>query len=441
MSLNPIKSYKTSKEADEIIESSESKLRRAKRRLEGAQEQSKKLVDLVIDTKSECVETLFPFALDTLSKCQRVNNIDTPIAQDVYLNFSKVEAPRLRKEAFEFKEIVTTGVKGTTAGAALALGSMSAVSSFGAASTGTAIATLSGAAARNATMAWFGGGSLSAGGAGMAGGALTLSGIALAPILIVGAFKYGKHAEKKMTSAIQYRNKVREAVTSIDAVVEVASQLNNHIQLYHETLSGLALILNDRVALLDSKLQINAQDDEINNYKLQVILLVKAIKKVMSINVIDDEQKPTRESQEVINHASMINSSDIERISSSNFQSSSRNPDFNNESLSFFWEEKRTITLPNFPTIKFSETWSLFNKDEKDTILGSIFITPLFFWLSSFLINNDYLLLGVFSEFIGFACIILGLHTLTKERFETIFGAGSLAAIGYAIYKYFWVLQ
>jgi hypothetical protein len=37
------------------------------------------------------------------------------------------------------------------------------------ASTGTAIGTLSGAAATNATLAWLGGGALSAGGFGMAG--------------------------------------------------------------------------------------------------------------------------------------------------------------------------------------------------------------------------------------------------------------------------------
>ena len=41
---------------------------------------------------------------------------------------------------------------------------------FGTASTGTAISTLSGAAATNAALAWLGGGALSAGGLGIAGG-------------------------------------------------------------------------------------------------------------------------------------------------------------------------------------------------------------------------------------------------------------------------------
>ena len=41
---------------------------------------------------------------------------------------------------------------------------------FGVASTGTAISTLSGAAATNAALAWLGGGALAAGGGGMAAG-------------------------------------------------------------------------------------------------------------------------------------------------------------------------------------------------------------------------------------------------------------------------------
>ena len=48
------------------------------------------------------------------------------------------------------------------------------VASLGTASTGTAISTLSGAAATKATLAWLGGGAIAAGGLGIAGGAVVL---------------------------------------------------------------------------------------------------------------------------------------------------------------------------------------------------------------------------------------------------------------------------
>lgn len=66
---------------------------------------------------------------------------------------------------------IAAGVAGGAAVAAAApTAALWVATTFGTASTGTAISTLSGAAATNAALAWLGGGALSAGGAGMAGG-------------------------------------------------------------------------------------------------------------------------------------------------------------------------------------------------------------------------------------------------------------------------------
>ena len=59
------------------------------------------------------------------------------------------------------------GVAVVTMGPTVAMG---VATTFGVASTGTAISTLSGAAATNAALAWLGGGALAAGGGGMAAG-------------------------------------------------------------------------------------------------------------------------------------------------------------------------------------------------------------------------------------------------------------------------------
>lgn len=79
------------------------------------------------------------------------------------------------KEELEMtqKSAITAGV-GVTGGLAILnlapSAAMWVATTFGTASTGTAISTLSGAAATNAALAWLGGGSLAAGGAGVAGG-------------------------------------------------------------------------------------------------------------------------------------------------------------------------------------------------------------------------------------------------------------------------------
>lgn len=72
---------------------------------------------------------------------------------------------------------------GGLVGGTAAIGAWGLVSLIGSASTGTVISSLSGVAATNATLAWFGGGSLATGGAGMAGGFWVLGGIVAAPIV------------------------------------------------------------------------------------------------------------------------------------------------------------------------------------------------------------------------------------------------------------------
>lgn len=80
---------------------------------------------------------------------------------------------------------MTAGLVGSAVGSLATAGLFAVATTFGTASTGTVIASLSGAAAHHAALAWLGGGALSAGGAGMAGGAMVLSGGAL--LAVVGA--------------------------------------------------------------------------------------------------------------------------------------------------------------------------------------------------------------------------------------------------------------
>ena len=88
------------------------------------------------------------------------------------------------------------GAAGVGAGVALgALGptaAMGIATTFGVASTGTAISSLSGAAATNAALAWLGGGALAAGGSGMAAGKVLLAlagpvGWAIAGVSLLGS--------------------------------------------------------------------------------------------------------------------------------------------------------------------------------------------------------------------------------------------------------------
>lgn len=112
--------------------------------------------------------------------------------------------------------LASGAVAGTAGGALAAFGAYGAAQALAFASTGTAISALSGAAATNATLAFFGGGSLAAGGLGMAGGTAVLGGLVAGPALMVMGLVAGNAAKKNLEKA--YTNKAE--------AIQIASQLN-----------------------------------------------------------------------------------------------------------------------------------------------------------------------------------------------------------------------
>lgn len=125
---------------------------------------------------------------------------------------------------------------GALAGGAAAYASFTGAAMLGTASTGAAIAGLSGAAATNATLALLGGGSLAAGGAGVAGGTALLTGIIAAPvgILALGGLIWVTRRNRRQD--VELRQQLDQAETELaetqrgfealaDALVRGASAL------------------------------------------------------------------------------------------------------------------------------------------------------------------------------------------------------------------------
>ncbi len=111
-----------------------------------------------------------------------VNSIaNSPKKYEVITQKIKTERKKFRETEEYAEEATHEAVKagvniaaGVAGGAAVAAAAPTAAmwiaTTFGTASTGTAISSLSGAAATNAALAWLGGGTVAAGGTGMAGG-------------------------------------------------------------------------------------------------------------------------------------------------------------------------------------------------------------------------------------------------------------------------------
>lgn len=133
-------------------------------------------------------------------------------------------------------------LQGTTAGGLAAVGSWTLVSMFGSASTGTAIASLSGIAAHNSILAWFGGGALAAGGGGMAAGTVALGAIVALPIVLFSSYKTHSSANDLIIKTDKINAEIPKLIRSSNDLVEankIVQRQLNILQVQHEKISEI----------------------------------------------------------------------------------------------------------------------------------------------------------------------------------------------------------
>ncbi len=160
------------------------------------------------------------------------------------------------------------------AGGAAAFAVYGGVMSLAAASTGTPIAALSGAAAYNATMAAIGGGSLAAGGLGIAGGAMVLGGVVAAPILAVAGWAYNAHAEKALSHAYKTSDQVDEAMAKMELARQQFQKTSIYVSKIQEATQKIYLTFShyfDDLKEMDAFISNNGDISQIEDKTIQVI--------------------------------------------------------------------------------------------------------------------------------------------------------------------------
>ena len=128
---------------------------------------------------------------------------------------------------------------GTAGGFAASGATTAAVMALGTASTGTAISTLSGAAATNATLAALGGGSLAAGGGGVALGTTILGAATLGVGLLVGGVIFSFTGSKISSKADKAWDQMISNERKINDICNYLFDLQNTAKSYNATLMRL----------------------------------------------------------------------------------------------------------------------------------------------------------------------------------------------------------
>lgn len=170
----------------------------------------------------------------------------------------------------------------------------SMVTAFATASTGTAIGSLSGAAATNAVLAWLGGGAVAAGGGGMAAGAtvlaaLTATATAGLAVIAVGTLASAFYS-RKYTEATKHLAEVQEWVAQTEASWTVMAGIKQRVL----ELQGLTTDLETRTITQLHKL--DPYIDHFNNTDMtqvglfqQAAIMVKSMSELAQVAILDDD--------------------------------------------------------------------------------------------------------------------------------------------------------
>lgn len=150
---------------------------------------------------------------------------------------------------------------GTAGGFAAAGATTAAVMALGTASTGTAIASLSGVAATNATLAALGGGAIAAGGGGMALGSAVLGAATLGIGLLVGGIIFNITGSSLSNKADEAWNQMRLAETNINRICIYMKELSKTADDYIHSLTTANDIYQSHLKYLQGIVNISHKTD------------------------------------------------------------------------------------------------------------------------------------------------------------------------------------
>lgn len=231
--------------------------------------------------------------IENFGRLKNVDAIKTPELEKLNLgDFSTISLNSLRND-YELLKNSGLGLgAGMGGGAALAFGAYNGTMLLATASTGTAISSLGGVAATNATLAWLGGGSLAAGGGGMALGTIVLGGIVAGPALAIFGHIVGNKGEEALNKA---RSNLEQARTIRDAAKLMADKLEAVQKvtiLANATLSKVSSLL--RKAVHDLKVVIETQGEDYRAFSpenretvFRSVKLAQLIKAMIDTPILD----------------------------------------------------------------------------------------------------------------------------------------------------------
>lgn len=237
---------------------------------------------------------------------QKIKNVDFSEAEGILeinnLHVDKNDFEELAEMSKLSLTLVEGGISGVAGGTLAAVGAYGAASTFATASTGTAIASLSGAAASNATLAFFGGGSIAAGGLGVAGGTAVLGGLVAGPALLVMGIISSAKAGKTLQDAYANNAKADEICAELDVASVECIAIRRRCYMFYSLLAKLDSYLYSLNQEMKKIIKTEGVDyskysDKSKKTIAAIVSNVASIKAVLDTTILTEDGKLTPESE------------------------------------------------------------------------------------------------------------------------------------------------
>lgn len=296
----------TNERANEIVDA-------AKKAVERSRNYSSEAINALGYRKIEILDNSIKPFIDSFEKIHNIELIESEGLSELHnLKLDKQSLNELKEMSSMASSLIGGVASGATLGAVAAFGAYSAAMTFGScATTGTAIATLSGVAAKNATLAFLGGGALSVGGLGMAGGAVVLGGLVAAPALAVMGFIIGAKASANKEAAYANLANAKEFEEEAKTIQVLCKVIRTRATMFECLLIRLNSIFLPLVYKLQNIISTSGCDySKYNQQQKEIVAaclsMATAIKAVLDTPILTEDGLPTKGSENFISATNSI---------------------------------------------------------------------------------------------------------------------------------------
>jgi hypothetical protein len=312
--LTTAEGFRNKEEAESLINSAKSEYEMTKRKLENKINFTTERLAKLNELKMKIYSTDIRQSIDIISKIvvPKEKQMEFIDSKKITYFFNEDEIKEMKVTAIQAVDVVKQIASGANLMAAAASGTLGFMSQFGIASTGRAISSLSGAAAKRAALAALGGGAKAAGGGGMALGSSVLGGITLLPTAMIMSWNFAKETEKALTEAKAHYAKVKKEIEKMNSVILVLERgVDVRIDELYWTIDRLSQSFKEKVLVglndvyarnkdAEGKVYFkNCSKEDQEKIKLSAYF-VRKMKDILAVKVLDSEGNPSKESKNIM---------------------------------------------------------------------------------------------------------------------------------------------